>query len=997
MIDKVFMKQYDIIFIIETHANGQTLPNINGYQVIFDPTFPLTSHHGGIAAYISIKYFHYVTSIRFTKCTLSFSFTILPQYSFVAVYIYPVDSINYLNTDFGILSEELAFWIKNGNTPYVGGDFNSRLGDIAEISSKTLKWRYEANIDTGKNHHGKELAGICEIHKILPLNHCQYLKYKWPGKFTYNKGGKHSQIDFCLTTKGGRKNVKDFQIIDSQWHVSDHLPISLTLSLPYEINVESILVRAADLSSEYNMSYALKTYKFNFNYESACNELRQRQHMIEDSLRTGSPDTIINTIEEVMIPILKTHKVKKEVTTNNSDFDILAAMKECDELYLKYIQLLHNKDQVEESLQEYQNARNKLNDSIIKQQENNYKMITDSGDSKKLWAEINWSGKYREKLQNNIPIQLMANYFEKLYEPLDINEKAEMDNLETYTYIPVTDDPITGNEMKTAYKKMKKGGYDFSLPVMSMLAQILSPTMTLLMNLIFYVAFPLKLAISLLCAIPKKGNLKLLTNYRGIQMQPLITNLYDRIIANRLMLWAKVNTEQTAFQKGKSTLDHIFLIRTIICLTKQANVSLFIGFFDLAKAFDKVSRPLLLKSLIRLDIGTSIFYAIKSMYSVTRCVLKSGQKLSDIFTTHSGIKQGAPSSVILFIIFMDQFIDDLQKKCIKENILGDLHILLHVDDTIIVSTRQGPFTEKCNTLIGLFHEKRLALNLKKSGFLVINPKHMNDRNDIKLKSGWLTYTENFIYLGSVFSDKGNTHHDINLHATIKSKSVYVKLANFIRNNNYAPIDVKRKVLQSCLQASLLYGCEAWSSCSLQKIETLYRKAIKIVFGMNIRTPNEIVYIESGLIYLKAEIYKRQFKFWSKILDNLNSPSSLATVYHQAIEKNTHFIRHYKNLHKQFSDEESCYNFYKNKFSMRMAENIKMKAQLVQYGIANDYIKINPKLTTPDYHKKHTIIENNRLIVTKYRTGSHYLRINTGRWDKTPKERRLCKCNLIQIM
>ena len=86
--------------------------------------------------------------------------------------------MNYSNTDFGILSEELAFWINNGNTPFVGGDFNSKLGDIAELSSKTLKWRYEMNIDTGKNQHGKELAGIWEIHKILPLNHCQYLKYK---------------------------------------------------------------------------------------------------------------------------------------------------------------------------------------------------------------------------------------------------------------------------------------------------------------------------------------------------------------------------------------------------------------------------------------------------------------------------------------------------------------------------------------------------------------------------------------------------------------------------------------------------------------------------------------------------------------------------------------------------------------------------------------------------------------------------------------------------
>ena len=94
---------------------------------------------------------------------------------------------------------------------------------------------------------------------------------------------------------------------------------------------------------------------------------------------------------------------------------------------------------------------------------------------------------------------------------------------------------------------------------------------------------------------------------------------------------------------------------------------------------------------------------------MTKCVLKSGQKLSNIFTTHSEIKQGAPSSVILFIIFMDQFIDDLQKNCIKENILGELHVLLHVDNSIIVSTKREPFIAKCNTSIGLFHEKRLKI------------------------------------------------------------------------------------------------------------------------------------------------------------------------------------------------------------------------------------------------------------------------------------------------
>ena len=36
----------------------------------------------------------------------------------------------------------------------------------------------------------------------------------------------------------------------------------------------------------------------------------------------------------------------------------------------------------------------------------------------------------------------------------------------------------------------------------------------------------------------------------------------------------------------------------------------------------------------------------------------------------------------------------------------------------------------------------------------------------------------------------------------------------------------------------------------------HRKAIKITFSMNGKTPNEIVLLETGLTELKAEIYKR---------------------------------------------------------------------------------------------------------------------------------------------
>ena len=117
----------------------------------------------------------------------------------------------------------------------------------------------------------------------------------------------------------------------------------------------------------------------------------------------------------------------------------------------------------------------------------------------------------------------MADYFKKLYEPLDINEIYEADNLQTNMYVPITDDPISTNEMNQAYSKMKKGGYDYSLDVLKLVMGTGSPAILIFLNILFYVSYPIQLATSLLFALPKKGDMKLLSNLRGIQMQPLLT------------------------------------------------------------------------------------------------------------------------------------------------------------------------------------------------------------------------------------------------------------------------------------------------------------------------------------------------------------------------------------------------------------------------------------------------------------------------------------------
>ena len=397
-----------------------------------------------------------------------------------------------------------------------------------------------------------------------------------------------------------------------------------------------------------------------------------------------------------------------------------------------------------------------------------YKLIVDNKNSKDLWRAIDWSGEIKISAPLQHPhIEELSEHFTTLYEP--IKNDGDISQLNSNIYIPETDDPITLRELIESGSQMKKGGYDYYLSMLKLLLSSVAGVVLLLMNTILFDKFPVNLCTSVLTAIPKSGNLKLANNYRGIQMQPLLANLYDRILSNRLMRWVKINNEQTAFQKGKSTIDQIFILRIIISLIKGSNLTLYIGFFDLSKAFDRVSRYLLLKQLLKLGIGSVIFNSLKSIYSVTRCVLKGFGKLSEVFETFTGIKQGASSSVILFIVFLDDIIDHLKQHCIVEPILNDLHCLLHADDTLLLSTNREHFTKKCNLLLNMILDKKMKLNYTKSGFMIINGKSNDLKFDLKLEIGWLKYKSSQKYLGTIFTDTGILKADISSFIEKKTK------------------------------------------------------------------------------------------------------------------------------------------------------------------------------------------------------------------------------------
>ena len=539
---------------------------------------------------------------------------------------------------------------------------------------------------------------------------------------------------------------------------------------------------------------------------------------------------------------------------------------------------------------------------------------------------------------------------------------------------------------------MKKGGFDHRIDYFKIIVNLMSPLFLMLLNIMFFICYPARLAISLLNAIPKKGNLSLAINFRGIQMLPALGVLYDRIINKRLESWLKqiIHAVQSGFQKGKSTLHQIFTIRLLIEIAKATDTTLYIGMFDLAKAFDKVSRLKMLKKLIALGIGKCMLNALKRIYAFTCCIMVFGNQFSNKFQTFSGIRQGAASSALLFIAFINDLVDYLESRCPAEPILEDLHCLLHADDTAILSTNRDLFTAKCNHMLDYFEQNSLALNLSKSGYLIINGKAEDLKRGIMLKNGILDYKHSLTYLGVLISDTGSLKEDVISFVNGKRSNLTIKFGNFCRINFLAPLYIKLKVLNTCVNASVTYGCETWGIANVKEVETMYRQGIKSALSVRESVNNEIVYIESGELPLKIRISASQLKFWVSIcsLQQENPDHYISKLVR--IADGTKYIKYYKSLHQTHIYPTSCISSMKNVVFANFTKKIQDAAQSDPDSKLGSYFLVNPQFTTPSFANK---LEFQRVCITRYRTGSHNLRIERDRrLPYSNREDRICSCS-----
>ena len=980
-----------ILFLLETAVGHDIIPNIQDYIKIADKNKKV-SNHGGIVAYLHNSIASHVFNITYGSCYTSLRLDFIPGYIFIGAYIQPASSNHFDTNMFGELSSILLDSNERGLIPIMGGDINCRFGNMNH-AFREQHLSYQENVDKTTNSNGITYGiDVCNSGKVFPINHLKLGKRTFPGDHTYHKAGKKSQIDFVFTNRAGTKDIIDFVIPNENWHLSDHRPIYLEIKAKESINCSALLRRAKDLNYEFDPQHTkptryLGTYNDVIFQESLRNIFPLIEKEVMNELKKENINGAICKIDDHIATAYRNAKVKqnstKQVKCNkmnnaNDNFDNLRKCLSGE--------IVGDKDEL---LNIYQESRNLLNKDILLEEKKKWDNLISSNDSKGMWKKINWKGNVTKCTQAPVFEELTA-HFEDLYKT-PVNEIEKMEKLTTNVYVQSLDKPIERKEIDEAIKEMKNGGYDHRINKFRIITKILYPLLPMLLNIMFFITYPAKLAISLLNAIPKKGDLSLPKNFRGIQMLPGMGVLYDRIINNRLKVWIRniIHDVQTAYQKGKSTLHHIFTIRLLIEIANLKNITLYIGMFDLEKAFDRVSRFKMLQKLITLGIGNAMLQALKRIYTCTYCILCLGREFSKKFRTFTGIRQGAASSALIFIAFINDLINYLEEKCDPEPFLRDLHCLLHADDTAILSTSREMFIIKCNHLLNYFCENSLTLNLSKSGYLIINGKENDHKCCVILQNGMLEYKSELKYLGIVITDKGKIRHDVEEYINSKRSEITIKYGNFCRKNFLAPLDTKIDVLNVCVAASIVYACETWGNCP-KSIESMYREGLKTALSIRQGTNNEIVYLESGQWPLEVRVTKLQLKFWlhiRKIMDD-NPDSYIARLVR--LGENTDYMKHYRKLERDFVDPETCHSSLTSTFRNTFTEKIEEAARLDEDSRLGTYITVNPTLSKPAYEN---VFEFQRVLITRYRTGSHNLRVEKDRQiPNSNREDRLCKCN-----
>ena len=376
---------------------------------------------------------------------------------------------------------------------------------------------------------------------------------------------------------------------------------------------------------------------------------------------------------------------------------------------------------------------------------------------------------------------------------------------------------------------------------------------------------------NMIVPIPKKGNLQLMTNYRGITLMSIAAKVYNKVLFNRIMpiVDQVLRRNQAGFRKERSCIQQIHILRRLMEGATSKQLPLFITFIDFKKAFDSISRRMMFAILRHYGIPEKIVKAIQVLYHDSRSRVFVNGTLSEDFKITTGVLQGDVLAPSLFIIVLDYvmkksesdfgFVTHLRKS--QRHLERKLNDLDYADDIALLEQSFVGAQNQLNETSKSAKEVGLDINVAKTKSIIIN-----DKKDLSLTINGeaIEIVDEFKYLGSNMSSSEKD---------MKCRKGQAWLAfrrlEKIWNSKTTSIELKIKIFQASSLSILLYGSETWvlDQRQLNQLDSFATNCYRQMLGINRldKISNAEIYEKVKQVPISIKLAKRQLTWIGHML------------------------------------------------------------------------------------------------------------------------------------
>ena len=130
------------------------------------------------------------------------------------------------------------------------------------------------------------------------------------------------------------------------------------------------------------------------------------------------------------------------------------------------------------------------------------------------------------------------------------------------------------------------------------------------------------------------------------------------------------------------------MLHAVISKVLNSGQKLYAVSIDYEKCFDKIDHIFLWQKLITENVNSKMTSAIKAMYSVVRAVVRHKDKTSDIIDIQLGVKQGDSLSSLLFMLFINDILDNINSNLDGIFTINEikLFLIMFADNQVLFAT-----------------------------------------------------------------------------------------------------------------------------------------------------------------------------------------------------------------------------------------------------------------------------------------------------------------------